>query len=146
MNTGCCKANDSTKERPRETMGSKWIHRLSNINTHDKTAICSYCGPVALSTFSNNTRFRCKIARNNSKCVVDFPTGQIGICPICLQEENLFRDHDHECCDTKFKYSCGQCFRGYICGRCNRAIAQFQDDPERLQRARNYLIRNKTQE
>lgn len=61
-------------------------------------------------------------------------------CPICLRGEEELKgtggnagvwvvDHNH---DTNT-------FRGHLCHNCNRAIGNFNDDVERLQRAIDYL-------
>ena len=49
----------------------------------------------------------------------------------------LHVDHDHACCPGK--KSCGECVRGLLCGRCNRALGLMDDDLERLRRAVTYL-------
>ena len=65
---------------------------------------------------------------------------QHGVCAICLQPERyidartglarrLAVDHDHK----TFKV------RGLLCGPCNRALGQYEDMPERLERAAAYL-------
>ena len=59
---------------------------------------------------------------------------QGGKCPICLrtqEEVGLFvRDHCHD--------SGAQ--RMYLCTPCNLGLGNFQDDPDRLQRARRYIL------
>jgi len=54
-------------------------------------------------------------------------------------------DHDHTCCPTTPKASCGVCFRGWVCGSCNTSDARPPSlvggrystsfDPERFIRA-----------
>jgi len=50
-------------------------------------------------------------------------------------------DHDHSCCPStnKNRTSCGKCVRGILCGGCNGALGQFNDDPTFLRAAAAYL-------
>lgn len=70
------------------------------------------------------------------------------VCAICKRPETeksphggkvgpLQIDHDHRCCPGRQR--CGKCVRGLLCGRCNKALGLFQDDPERVQAAADYL-------
>lgn len=67
---------------------------------------------------------------------------QDGKCAVCRSDNPGVRgwhiDHDHTCCNGRF--SCGRCVRGLLCGQCNLGLGIFQDDPERLLRARDYLV------
>lgn len=66
---------------------------------------------------------------------------QGGGCAICggpnRGGRHLEIDHDHACCPGT--ESCGKCVRGLLCGPCNKALGQFQDNPELLRRAAEYL-------
>lgn len=68
---------------------------------------------------------------------------QGGGCAFCgkTQEdqdgERLSVDHDHDCCPGEI--SCGECVRGLLCRRCNLALANFDDDPNRIKAAYKYL-------
>ncbi len=60
---------------------------------------------------------------------------QGGLCASCQEEPATDVDHDHETGE----------FRGILCGLCNRMIGQAKDNPERLLRGAEYLIRNLAQ-
>lgn len=68
-------------------------------------------------------------------------------CAICRVDAprdprtNRFHvDHDHQCCPSKER-TCGKCIRGLLCHACNTALGNFQDDPDRLRAAIDYLTR-----
>jgi len=57
---------------------------------------------------------------------------QSGHCAICGSSNDSIRlrvDHNHNTGEI----------RGLLCSRCNRGIGQFQDDPEFLRKAADYL-------
>lgn len=54
---------------------------------------------------------------------------QMGVCAICLAAPAAHVDHDHTSSEV----------RGMLCFNCNGGLGQFKDDPERLQRAIDYL-------
>lgn len=58
---------------------------------------------------------------------------QSGLCAICSRSEpgGLHIDHDH---------GTGS-IRGLLCGRCNKALGLFDDDPYRIRAAGIYLLR-----
>lgn len=75
---------------------------------------------------------------------------QSGVCAICKQPETHFTrgfseryplqvDHDHNCCSGRRR--CGECTRGLLCGRCNRALGLLQDDAAIVAAAAAYLAR-----
>lgn len=72
---------------------------------------------------------------------------QGGVCACCGTDEPKGRgwatDHNHACCPGI--RSCGKCIRGVICSRCNMALGQFDDDPEKLRSAIAYLERTSGQ-
>ncbi|MFE4635373.1 endonuclease VII domain-containing protein [Streptomyces sp. NPDC056773] len=67
---------------------------------------------------------------------------QGGRCPICTEPIGKFRegiviDHDHSCCPGR--KACGSCVRGILHRNCNLAIGFLRDDPDRADRAAEYL-------
>ena len=67
---------------------------------------------------------------------------QGGRCAICEKVEEYRHwsiDHDHSCCPGR--RSCGSCVRALLCSPCNMGLGQFQDNPDTLQRAADYLRR-----
>jgi hypothetical protein len=50
-------------------------------------------------------------------------------CLICNSDEKLVVDHDHET---------GK-IRGMLCNHCNRGLGHFRDNPELLEKAKDYL-------
>ena len=57
---------------------------------------------------------------------------QGGVCPICLMPPKTRRldiDHDHRT----------NAIRGLLTHRCNQGLQMFNDSPERLRRAADYL-------
>jgi hypothetical protein len=63
-------------------------------------------------------------------------------CKICGGEDSkrLSVDHDHSCCNSY--PACGNCVRGLLCSRCNRALGILNDDIELLQKMIAYLKQN----
>lgn len=43
-------------------MGGKWVHRLTEINEQERTAVCAECGPVTIRRQSGGVRWRCNEA------------------------------------------------------------------------------------
>lgn len=73
---------------------------------------------------------------------------QTGLCAICRQPETvvgrggrpkaLAIDHNHSCCAGK--NSCGECIRGLLCDRCNRAVGLLDDSWARAYAVVQYLF------
>ena len=65
-------------------------------------------------------------------------------CNICKNDLDFSKlthvDHDHNCCPKN--KSCENCRRGLLSSKCNHGIGLFNDSPDLLLSARDYLIRN----
>jgi len=71
-----------------------------------------------------------KLSELRKKLKSENPPPPPGPCPICeINTNNWILDHCH------FSNN----FRGYICNSCNLAIGRFNDDPNLLLKAVNYL-------
>lgn len=64
---------------------------------------------------------------------------QNGVCKICGNKDykRLSVDHDHSCCPGE--KTCGNCTRGLLCSRCNKALGAVEDSVELLQKMIAYL-------
>jgi Recombination endonuclease VII len=106
-----------------------------------------------------------KIYKITSDRYVEMLNEQNGVCAICghpprIDEKRcgegttiqgdkwtytpkgkLCIDHDHECCPGA--KSCGNCIRGLLCSRCNKALGGFKDDFKLLASAIKYLLKKK---
>jgi hypothetical protein len=64
-------------------------------------------------------------------------------CEICGRrpgKKGLVFEHDHKCCDTRRTHlTCGNCFRGWVCQRCNVVIAYVDENPLILEAVASYL-------
>ena len=68
-------------------------------------------------------------------------------CAVCKRSQSmfdkwLFVDHDHSCCSGN-SFTCGKCVRGLLCHYCNSGLGCFEDNLERLEQAKEYLVNNK---
>jgi hypothetical protein len=67
-------------------------------------------------------------------CVGCGESPQPARCEVCGESnagrQGLRRDHDHR----------SGLFRGWLCNGCNRGLGFFDDDPETLRRAADYLV------
>jgi hypothetical protein len=83
-----------------------------------------------------NLKFRCAQHGISDVDYLKMFEAQGGRCAICRQ---AFLDHDHPLRPRIDHDHRTMRVRGLLCGRCNSGIGFFQDDPERLKRAVEYL-------
>jgi hypothetical protein len=112
-----------------------WKHRLSEIDTVNKTAICSNCGPVKAS--KSGKFYRCRTALNEisrlgkyrrkygTALLLEHPAK----CDLCGGVIKIAYDHDH---------NTGK-HRGWLCMKCNTALGLVNDDVALLKKMIEYL-------
>lgn len=126
------------------------IHNLLEKDTKSLVGVCSRCGPIKIVELTSRHRngdkrkyYRCSVAvresNNNNRAINAKSHGLTGsevaefvgnkVCAICLSDVALCVDHDH---------STGK-LRGVLCRDHNWAVGLFDDDPELLRRAADYL-------
>ncbi|MGP4028028.1 endonuclease VII domain-containing protein [Actinomadura sp. 3N407] len=107
-------------------------------NRSNKSGLTAYCRPCHTATALENRRRNHGSERNyllklryglTEEQVEQMIAEQGGICVICLRAEAKHVDHDHMT----------GLVRRVLCFKCNGALGQFEDDPERLRLAAEYL-------
>ena len=125
-------------------------HTLSGINDGNLTATCERCGNTKVTSFirtdNGKTQYRCATAEKAQKRryyeknplkshgltpieTQEFIKGKT--CAICGTTEDLVIDHDHQT---------GR-IRDTLCRKHNAALGAFDDDPDLLVNALDYLDR-----
>lgn len=120
-------------------------HTLENINIEERTATCSVCGHVKITSRNSkapklNARWRCckqkaeQRVRKRFRLVSSIGKDHIKYCEICgKSEENngkgLAIDHCH---------NTGK-IRGMLCSNCNTALGLFDDNIDVMKRAIEYV-------
>lgn len=101
---------------------------------------CNLCRRVLTSNDFRAHQRTCKscyrLKTQSTKYNID-PSTLPKSCQLCGSVERLCIDHDHSCCAGA--RSCGKCVRGVLCHKCNAGLGQFNDDPELMYRAIQYL-------
>lgn len=57
---------------------------------------------------------------------------------------NWHIDHDHTCCPSVSKETCGDCVKAILCHTCNVGAGMFNDDPVRLRQLADYITKTRT--
>lgn len=104
--------------------------------------VCKICKKAkSFDCFSNDSganylRYECKQCANNNRNIIKSikkfaPKPRADHrCPICLEDNKQWcLDHDHK----------HNNFRGWLCHKCNLGLGNFDDDPDRIQRALKYI-------
>ena len=116
-------------------------------NRGQKHGVTSYCKPCHNASKNDphvQRRWYLKTAYGLTLADYDdMLAAQGGGCAICFGKpdagKSLAVDHDHNCCATT--KTCGKCIRGLLCGRCNRALGNFDRRANLFDRAAQYLDR-----
>ena len=107
-------------------------------NRASSTGLTTYCRPCHNRVMAEERRRNHGSGRNaqlkRRYGVTEEQVGQMvveqgGVCVICLRAEAKHVDHDHMT----------GLVRRILCFKCNGALGQFEDDPERLRFAAEYL-------
>lgn len=121
--------------------------------TSHKTKVCSDCGEEKprqdfwssgkthdlLNTYCKLCDNRRRVSNKHSLSREQFDELRQSTCAICDGPGEVV-DHDHACCPSN-NSSCGRCVRGFLCRKCNVGLGMFLDDPEKLERAKDYILR-----
>lgn len=108
-------------------------HR-SRTGPDDLTKTCQYCDkvvPVEECTAGRRACKKCalianRFPRDKTREIAQLYDTQAA-CLMCGREGiKLVMDHDHSCCPGN--RSCGKCFRGLICQRCNHGLHFIEDE------------------
>ena len=60
---------------------------------------------------------------------------------VTTRGRTLHIDHDHACCSGL--KTCGECVRGLLCRNHNVGLGLFNDDPEMLRKAADYIEKHR---
>ncbi|MEU9022464.1 endonuclease VII domain-containing protein [Actinomadura sp. NPDC048394] len=134
------------RKRQKLPEGMKYCARCDTVksvnefgrNRARKDGIATYCRPCYAAVITENKRRKHGGQRNyllklrygvTEQEVKRMIAEQGGVCVICLGAEPKHVDHDH----------LTGLVRRALCFKCNGGLGQFDDDPERLRLAANYL-------
>jgi hypothetical protein len=132
-------------------------HSISDVDVEAKLGWCSTCGIVGVYLRSTGDweGWACEIARKYRARVRSLLNkygisleryevmldAQDGVCALCYtlpgEGDVLNVDHDHACCPGAV--TCGKCVRKLLCTNCNQGLGRFNDDPELMERAAEYV-------
>lgn len=107
-----------------------WIHRLSEIDSIKRTALCDYCGSVKITRKGDG--YRCGSAAyawNIRRKYGENASRRPKSCEVCESTVRIVFDHSH---------ISGK-FRGWLCNACNVALGHVNDNPEILRKLALYL-------
>lgn len=133
MNTYVCPV---CKERKQESdFGRRGKYRVSSCKrcVYQRTLEWNKKNPEKLAEYQK----RSKLKRNYKLTLEEYNELSKKGCMVCGSFESLCVDHDHACCPTET--TCGECVRGILCGRHNKALGWVSDSVEELEGLISYL-------
>lgn len=123
VKTHCPKGHEYTEENTyRNPQGRRWCRACSRLNLKIQNVKRYGITPEDVTQMLKGQNNECKI------CTLEFGAERVPHI-----------DHDHTCCPSG--ESCGKCIRGLVCNNCNQGLGRFQDSPEILRAAADYLER-----
>lgn len=141
----CVKEYDKKENKPKLALPEKVVNGLIHCRRCNKyfseikfSKSKSYCNDCVIGIGHQHNIKRKKISVEQ---YIEIELSQNGVCKICGEPEKtnkrLSIDHDHTCCPGQ--ETCGNCTRGLICSRCNKALGMVNDDIELLKKMIEYL-------
>lgn len=142
----CVREYDMTEDDPKRVMSRKKQGELiccrrceQYLDKSNFWGQSTYCRPCKeyIGVNSNLKNKKLTIEKYS-----ELEKSQNGVCKICGNKDykRLSVDHDHSCCPGE--KTCGNCTRGLLCSRCNRALGSVNDDVKLLQTMIEYLNGN----
>lgn len=90
------------------------------------------------STQENFLRSRYRLTMNDLQVLIEKSGNKCAICEKGFTSRtDMHIDHNHNCCNSEF--TCGNCVRGLLCGKCNAMLGMANDSLQILWRAIEYL-------
>lgn len=110
-----------------------FVHTMSKKDMSNLKGTCIWCGPVDL-----DTNGRCSGSKRSKDHGLTLSYAKYlrsgKSCEVCDHPSEVV-DHDH----TTGK------IRGVLCGHCNLGLGHFEDNPDMLKAAAEYLIRKRAE-
>lgn len=112
-----------------------WVHRLTDIDTQKKTAVCLQCGQIDVKQKGTRKIWVCgnviRLYKNNHryKDYVQSYKSKPDRCEVCGVKGKICYDHNH---------ATGE-FRGWLCSDCNKALGFVHDNPQILEKLADYI-------
>lgn len=136
-----CIDKEQWDKRNRKEVICKQCGRVSKIN-HSRSFCSNECKVKYYGHKDGVGRQKYYLKRNYNITVEDYSQlleSQGNKCGLCKKSDiALSIDHDHKCC-SGVANSCGKCIRGLLCRKCNTGLGNFNDSPEMLHMAIEYI-------